>query len=232
MEGGQAMTSIRWEDFCDKESSRYWIGEPRVIGGWKLATTAVMCIGIPTDEADTLAGEKKFPDVMAFLAPVIEQIGDTTPWPTVEPCVCFPHSENDNERMECPICKGTQKESCEECDGTGERECDMGHDHECDGCGGEGDWPCENCEYGTVSRIEYQEERCYCKVIVGGRSVASKLFDRIARLQDVQYFIPNSKGHEYQVWFRFGGGGFGVVMSLENQITGSSGRPIREVVTK
>lgn len=27
---------------------------------------------------------------------------------------------------------------CEKCKGTGERECDMGHEHECDGCNGRG----------------------------------------------------------------------------------------------
>ena len=179
------MTEIRWDDFCDKESTRFAIREPRVIGGWKLATESRVCIGIPTTEPDSPPSVARFPNVAALLAPVFGQVGDMTPWPIVEPCVCFPASE---KTCECPTCGS--------------------HVHE--------------------RRIK--GERCNCKVIVGGRSIASPLFDKISRLPNVGYFIPAHPDFEHQVWFRFDGGGVGIVMTLDMYGVGASDKPIRKAL--
>lgn len=46
----------------------------------------------------------------------------------------------------CEECKGTGKTACLQCDGEGERKCDMGHEHECRECDGVGVVRCLGCK--------------------------------------------------------------------------------------
>lgn len=212
-----AETEIRWLDFCDQEMTRYSLGEPRVINGFKVATDCRMAIGLPTDEPDSPPAEKKFPDVCQILSPVMEQIGDYAPWPNVPPCKCCEYPA-DGKLVKCPTCKGTRKAKCEECHGLGAVECNMGHDHDCEDCDGKGTYDCEDCIGGVVNRDQLAALKCDCVASVGGRHVSSKLFDKISRLPAVEYFVPDRL--KDQVWFRFSGNGVGVVMCIEtNQET-------------
>jgi hypothetical protein len=46
--------------------------------------------------------------------------------------------------VKCPICMGKGKLTCSDCDGSGQHECDCGHEHECQNCYGE-DIECWRC---------------------------------------------------------------------------------------
>lgn len=49
--------------------------------------------------------------------------------------------------MECPECDGVGLGmDCSSCDGEGYEECSLGHEHECDRCGGEGRYACIACD--------------------------------------------------------------------------------------
>lgn len=50
----------------------------------------------------------------------------------------------------CPKCYGHAFWICEECQGDGEEECNLGHSHECESCDGVGTRQCSVCTTGST----------------------------------------------------------------------------------
>jgi len=123
-------TEIDLTQWCqDYESSRFAMDKPCVRNGFKYATDSRAVIRVPTDEPDTDTGDKKFPDAAAIYDKYESIVCDQI-WPE-----SFP---------DCPTCGQSGYEThyeCIVCHGEGTQECDLGHDHECEECDGEGCTP-------------------------------------------------------------------------------------------
>lgn len=111
------------QDFCSVDETRMSICTPFVFNGWKYATDGRICVRIQTNEPDDSNEPYKRPDASAL----------------------FKGFNVDGlESFEIPKLDGVKIIECERCGGTGEQTCDMGHNHECPNCDGDGhyeEWP-------------------------------------------------------------------------------------------
>lgn len=99
------------------------INTPFAFNGWKYAIDGRICVRILTDEPDDSNKPYERPDASAL----------------------FKDFNVDGlEPFEIPKLDGVEITECEDCDGDGSAICDMGHEHECPECGGDGhyeEWP-------------------------------------------------------------------------------------------
>jgi hypothetical protein len=120
--------------FCDRESTRYQLGSPTVIGDWVYATNARIAVRRPNFTGTQFVVEK-YPDIEKLFKPLDR-----------DQCVHTVTFPND---MHCKFCKDErfiESTECCECDGEGtvEHECDceycyIDHEGKCEECDGSGE---------------------------------------------------------------------------------------------
>lgn len=153
---------IEWLHFCEfEENGRYFINEPFVRGGFKVATDSRIMLVMPSDEPDTVS-EKKFPDFKMILDRATKAVVDKE-WPAEFPdCVCGRVKSN---WVSLP-------KECPECVGRGVRVCDLGHDHDCDTCDGRG----------RLGGYRWFHNDKLCHIQLGGQSFDRQYISRINAL--------------------------------------------------
>ncbi len=128
------MRNIDIRDFCSVDETRMAICTPFAFNGWKYATDGRIAVRVPTDEPDDSNKPYKRPDASALFKDF---------------------NVTGLEAFEIPSLQGVEKIRCYSCDGSGEQTCDMGHDHECPECDGDGHyekWPTKE-----VGGIQFSE---------------------------------------------------------------------------
>ena len=193
---------------------RHYLNAPFTDGGWTYATNGYVAIRVPAMEgfaARESVHTKDAIDKLVALEP--EQWHDLVlppapEWPLCNACGGSGHSTR-----------------CLECDGEGERECDLGHMHDCDACGGDGfqgggTESCYRCfGAGRDKSAALLDE---CRVCVGGAYGLGytihfdwRLLERFADLPDVQIGLmaPCTEHKNGLGLIRFQGGR-GVVMPI------------------
>ena len=113
------------------------------------------------------------------------------------PVIEQPHGTNE---------KWESVEECEDCQGEGEAECDMGHFHECDGCDGTG-------------TIDVVDDSATESVLIGGVRYAKRLVWIISQLPEAKIGKPSEKnpsGDWCAMPFSFQGGR-GALMPMEGE---------------
>lgn len=107
-------------DCVGKENVRYAIAHPWVSGGYRYATDGRIIVRQRTDEPDS-------PEADGIKYPPAKNLGWDRAKYAADP-LTLPDIPDEDIVKECPRCAGM-----------GRRDCDMGHDHECDSCEGEGE---------------------------------------------------------------------------------------------
>lgn len=162
-------TEIDLNQFCQTyESLRFAMDKPFVKNGCKYATDARIIIRVPTDEPDTDIGEKKFPNSEHIYAKYEAVVCDQE-WPESFPDCPTCGQLGYVTRFECPIC-----------DGTGYQECDLGHEHDCDECQGNG-WTRGRVGK-TDKEIHVTHNGIECDVYIGDERFARELIAKVSAL--------------------------------------------------
>lgn len=211
-------TAIDLQQFCDVESGRYAIDAPFTVDGVTYATNSRILVWVETGDADTAVPEGKR---RLNVAAIVPEKWPTTGW---EP---WPEWNGESTMRECGCHNGKVDQSeCLTCNGTGELECDLGHEHECDDCDGEGvvgsGRNCPECN-GKGKRMQRYANR------VGGALIAAEYDEKIRALPNARFI---SKGKEQPVLFEFDGGR-GMVMAIrepkrEGSVGNESGTAVRQ----
>ena len=116
------------EPFCDPTGIREFTQRPQTVGRWTYTTTGHIAVRIPECGGGRDVG---------FTDTIVERIDRWLETPDLEfRAVDLPPEP---AWPKCLACGGTGRATrCHECNGEGERECDMGHLHDCDECQGSG----------------------------------------------------------------------------------------------
>lgn len=183
--------------FCCQHLER--IMKPFVMGGKRYATDARICIEVDaTGESDTpLTGSKRVdpPDAHKAFADTWDEENTFRPWPAESHII---------GKVDCPECENV---TCKDCDGEGFQVCDLGHEHDCDTCDGDG---------------EIRNRKCICK---GTGQVTGPARQWVAKQQiDIKYdrLIRALPAVEWSanggaILFRFDGGR-GIVMTFSDNL--------------
>lgn len=186
------------QPFCDDEDGRYAMREPFVQSGYLCATNGRAAIRVPTSEPDTIADDKRFPNIAGVCSEYEWDKQKWQPWP-VRPNVV-------QSEMECRKCKGSGFKvfrECNTCNGAGEIECDKcGHIEEC---------YCENglTGTGTCSACNGKGE-CFQPDVVefGGVRIAHRYYEAVKALpRPLEYSVFRDA-----MLFRAADGVHGIVM--------------------
>lgn len=136
------------QPFCSVDETRASLMTPWVFNGWQYATDGRICIRIKTDEMDDSNEPYKRPDVSMLFADFnVEGL----------------------EPFEIPTLDGVILHECEDCDGTGEQTCDMGHKHEC-----------PECDDGTFEEWPKKE--------IGGHLFSERFLSKMTALPGLKFF--------------------------------------------
>ena len=179
-------TEIDLKPFCQTyESSRFAMDKPFVKNGFKYATDARIIIRVPTDEPDTGIGEKKFPDPNTVYGPR-ESIVCDQDWPDSFPDCPTCGQLGYEIRFECPIC-----------DGSGYHECDLGHDHECEECGGNGST--QRRLRPTDKEVKSTHDGKDCAIKIGKELFAREIIAKVSALPNPIKWASCGKGEPMKV---------------------------------
>lgn len=210
-------TDIDWAQFCKLDSHRFAIGEPCVRDGNRYATDTRVLIAVPTDEPATdMTGRGRFPKT-EFILDQMRYVETWQTWPGVFECsACGGHPNIQHAGGVCPKCNGKEAKKCLTCHGDGIVECNLGHEHDCDDCDGEGekDW-CEECDgEGVVEPYVTECQSCGVETMnIGGRKIALRYVAAIGHLPGpVVYGIVPRTTDDQTVFFKFSSGGRGAVI--------------------
>ncbi len=135
-----------FDDCCHKgEPSRYAIDRPFRDGEYVCATDGRIVVRLH-DPANEYPSDAKGPPVGSL--PWSEKHGPPMRMPPLPEAVVEP----------CPKCKGTRKVECGRCD-EGKIKCsECGNIYRCPDCVG-GEFPCEKCKDGTITRDGFRAVR-------------------------------------------------------------------------
>jgi len=197
---------INLQPFCaGPDELRYYLQNPWRQDGRIFATNGHIMIAIDDDGRE--CGEAPNDAVQRSCLRYVSQLADTYlpidkfPLPPVEPC---------------PSCVAGKVmaniiEPCRECDGSGDTQCDMGHDHDCPDCNGTGDIETGEKAEDDCADCSGTGENAVQAVRVFGAHVNRKYLALIAALPDAEIGIMDVS--DKPIPFRFTGGN-GVVMGL------------------
>lgn len=171
--------NIDLQPFCSVDECRMGLMTPWAFNGWKYATNGRMAVRIPTDEPNDSNEPYKRPDASAL----------------------FKDFNVDGlESFEIPTLDGMIQKECRHCEGSGEQTCDMGHDHECPDCDGDGhyeEWP---------------------KQEIGGNDFSERYLSKIVNLPGLQFFAQSANMEALKpAFFTFGEGGQGLLMPMRKE---------------
>jgi hypothetical protein len=187
-------TTLDLTPFLSTSASRYAFDKPFVVKGWRYFTDGRVCVRVPapdepdTDAPDTMkTANEVFPDPMPT---------DWHPWPQDG------FIEGDTQCLTCDARGRINTRKCDECDGDGDVTCHAcGHDHECDGCHGEGYTGGKRCpSCGGKCNV-----RGKIKQKIGGVSFGYVYARKILALPNPQY-SPSSVKPARALAFKFDGG--------------------------
>lgn len=166
------------QPFCSVDETRMAICTPFVFNGWKYATDGRICVRIQTDEPDDSNEPCKRPNAaMLFKGFNVDGL----------------------EAFEIPTLDGVKLIKCEGCGGAGEQTCDMGHDHECPDCDGDGhyeEWP---------------------KKEIGGHLFSERHLSKIVNLPGLQFFAQSANMEALKPAFFTFDNGQGLLMPIRKE---------------
>jgi hypothetical protein len=211
--------SLDLTKFCDPERGGKTTAAPWTLGEFTYAVDGFIAVRVARQ---TLEGILDAPDEQKgadYIAGLIAA-GDRA---KAEPVPALPDCEREN----CGVCRGCKRVvECDECYGQGSRECDLGHDHDCESCDGRGVF------YGLGSSSDTDTKRCpVCHgegwlpnfadnswrgpvvMVHNGRERAFSYrnMHRLHMLPGVVWHLPESPDDPAVFWFD---GGEGVVMPM------------------
>lgn len=185
--------------FCSTDELRENLLKPFSVGEFTYATDGRIAVRVP-----------RLPDVGEIEKPVgVERLFREGYKPTA-PAHEIP--ELTFRDLECKMCEGNGKiRKCYDCDGEGERECDMGHTHKCDTCDGDGGFasdsekgePCFKC--GGTGKIPDA-----IGVGIGVGTFSNLLLAKIRGLPECKMHVESNTS---VATFTFNGGG-GLLMPM------------------
>lgn len=195
----QTMT-IDLQSFCGEDSGKHAMSKPFVVDRFTYATDRAIVVRVPGDHTKPCSGplDKPYPPTSTF--ELWDRIERSDGW------VDYPKDALAIEGDVICICQ------CDACGGWGAVECPKcGHEDQCDQCNGKGSsLTCPRCKgtgeyHGIVARSIF------------GVTIADHYHNLIAALPGVQVNRslceePLKADSMWPVYFRFDGGGQGIVM--------------------
>lgn len=194
-----SMTDEEMLPFCDAESTRYAIGAPFVLDGWKYATDTRVCIRVPCSEPNRQSGEGRFvPADKVFagfpsggfspMGEVVDVKGNVV----CQRCA----GEGRIDRARCRRCGGAGYVYCDHCD----------NENDCRECRGKGLTIGDLCPECLGKKVIPGIER----VTVRGLQFRPLYVTRVLGLPDVVFQVDQ----QTRLIFTFAGGGQGILMPI------------------
>lgn len=187
---------IDLKKFCDPTHARREMSAPFSVGAYTYATEGHICVRVPLVEGYGAPGLNRFTiDIDRLLNRNSER--------HLIPLPQLPQGPN---YYECYACIGGKRPTCNTCHGTGEVECNLGHEHPCPDCCGNSapGGICQTCD-GTARLLKKQP------VKIGKQVLDANFLRLIADLPDIQVSLTE-EGME-AIYFRFTGGD-GMLMGM------------------
>jgi hypothetical protein len=197
--------------FCENDRYRPYLSNPFSLGDFTYATDGKVAVRVPR-----LEGIGEVEDAPASIETTFAN--NLKGFEQAAPVPNPPHVTN----IICKACKGRQKVTiCSECEGEGYRECDLGHEHDCEDCDGNGvigdrsgesAVECPECE--GVGRLPNLPQGLSTGVIVNDKTcVGLRYLRRIATLPAVKWSLNHRKESSETIPFWFDGGE-GILMPM------------------
>lgn len=173
------------ERFCCSLADEVVLSHPWFQAGYLCACNGRVAVRVRAgDEPDTqVKGVPKLDEMCVFPAKL-------KPWPEVKLAK--------GDCMDCMACCAGKigATQCIECDGRGEKTCDLGHDHDCSRCDGSG-------SVGRMCRVCNGKGSIDFTMQVGKQRVAPAYYALIRALPNVRY---HDTGEGCLIVFKFDGG--------------------------
>jgi hypothetical protein len=184
-------------------------------GEYSYATNGHIGVRVPRrDDIPENESAPKAENAFSKAEPLLRSIEGASPIPALPPI----------ETKRCHVCKGEGKVvKCDDCDGQGFVECNLGHEHECEECGEQGvvsarhaedasrHMPCEECD-GTGRVPEADSGRGVYVVFPGEHTVQLRYLNKLQKLPGIRWKLTGREAADpIPFWFE---GGDGILMPV------------------
>lgn len=207
------MSEIDLKKFCENDQCRPYLNNPFSIGDFTYASDGRIAVRTPR-----LEGVGEVDGAPDTIIKVFTE--NLTAFDQAKPVPKPPQVAN----LPCKACRRTGKVTpCETCGGEGYQECDLGHDHDCEDCDGNGviavhpgdekdGIECSECD--GLGRFPDAPQGLRTGVIIDGKVIVGLGYLRkLADLPSVKWSIDHRTYPEAPIPFWFDGGE-GVLMPM------------------